>query len=929
MSKSYNWDQIRQQVRTFRAQIHASFPAQALAVIKDFAIDASSSTLYFLANNITDDGSLSRHLALYKVDFAGFLSDNDILSAKDTSVNGKLHKGNEGNLNKLSTLPVLTWSKAFLGDMASNPSNDSPMLSEVSMPPQGVTYYEYSSGRMLIVFGNDNRMYVRDNGMMPVLVPQPSEVQSTLQVPSYLSNSPTSLSTCALDHTSSKTTYTKGSDVADRCMRADPKLGGYHNELVAFIRNRDIWVCNLDGCELQLTFCAQDPSKPAISCGVAEYMMQEEFHRFTSYYWEPVTESEVNRILYLETSEEEVDLVAPADTEVNSVADKTPPEAIRYPRAGRPNAKSSVRLVEFKPSFGDDNSSIVHKRIWDPALRKSFPWIEYIVRFGWLPDNQSVWLQLLSRDQTRMVVLRISCTQFRTFEEFQRMQQQGDTPSLEFDILWQEETDIWINIADAYHFLNSTSVGRTEFIWSSEKSGFRHLYLVIQDHLTGTSTVRQLTEGDWCVTDKSIQVDEGRQLVFFTAKHPSDLETHLYVVRYNERSTPVLLTTPGFSHTITMNLELGVFVDQFSSLSQPPVLALRKLNYSSHGALPTVSDDNTVLLASIFDKEDENEFEDTGTSYGSQDSHITVSPTSPPASEYKFKSNDVWLCPPDSVTDVTQNKQSIPRGELFTFPANDGTRLHGCLYKPRNYAAGNSYPTILYIYGGPKTQLVTNDFKFARLLRYLMSTYFGFAVVIMDGRGSCDRGLKFESYIKHKLGMIELKDQIAGLQYLANSKFGAQATEDGMLHSVIDLDRVAVTGWSYGGYLSLMGLAQYPDLFKIAITGAPVTRWELYDAAYTERYMGLPSEYADNYARSSVLHWIGQFPDTDHRLLIAHGYIDENVHFRNTEELVAELLKHKKPHYLQVYPTEKHGLRHASVNEHFETLMFYWLVNHL
>lgn len=196
---------------------------------------------------------------------------------------------------------------------------------------------------------------------------------------------------------------------------------------------------------------------------------------------------------------------------------------------------------------------------------------------------------------------------------------------------------------------------------------------------------------------------------------------------------------------------------------------------------------------------------------------------------------------------------------------NSGEKLYGYLYKPGCYEPGQSYPTLLHIYGGPKTQLVMNEFKFPRLMRYLMAAYFGFAVVIIDSRGSSDRGLDFESHIQHKLGTVELKDQLEGLQFLHDTKFGAISPNDeegkDNLVPVVDLNRLAITGWSYGGYLSLMALAQYPHKFKMAIAGAPVTQWELYDAAYTERYMSLPEENTQAYHDSNVLTYIDQFPN--------------------------------------------------------------------
>jgi len=192
------------------------------------------------------------------------------------------------------------------------------------------------------------------------------------------------------------------------------------------------------------------------------------------------------------------------------------------------------------------------------------------------------------------------------------------------------------------------------------------------------------------------------------------------------------------------------------------------------------------------------------------------------------------------------------------------------------------------------------------------------------------------------MGTIELQDQIEGLQYLSR-KYG-----------VIDEQRIGVNGWSYGGYMSLLAFAQRSDIFKVCISGAPVTNWELYDTGYTEKYMSTPQENPEGYQRGSVLNYIEQFPNrsvllsiallatppelkpllisvfcSENRLLIVHGLIDENVHFKNTEVLVDALIKAQKPYQLQIYPNERHGIRNPSANEHFEILMFHFLKNFL
>lgn len=164
-----------------------------------------------------------------------------------------------------------------------------------------------------------------------------------------------------------KTNYNKNE--AEIASRRDPKLG---KDTITFIRDRDLWSTDFLGNERQLTFCKKDQQDDTLSCGIAEYMMQEEFHRWTGYHRSPLK----NHILYLETSEKEVEQVMISKNAMH--------EPIRYPRAGKANAKSVLKLVEF-----DDPHSVVHKQLWgEHQIQTQFPWMEYIVRFGWLPDGQ-------------------------------------------------------------------------------------------------------------------------------------------------------------------------------------------------------------------------------------------------------------------------------------------------------------------------------------------------------------------------------------------------------------------------------------------------------------------------------------------------------------------------------------------------------------
>ncbi|UCG26470.1 MAG: S9 family peptidase, partial [Chloroflexota bacterium] len=231
--------------------------------------------------------------------------------------------------------------------------------------------------------------------------------------------------------------------------------------------------------------------------------------------------------------------------------------------------------------------------------------------------------------------------------------------------------------------------------------------------------------------------------------------------------------------------------------------------------------------------------------------------------------------------------------EIVTFKNRDGISLYGALYRPPEALGSAPYPTIISVYGGPHVQLVTHSWlpTIAMRAQYLRSL--GFLVIVVDNQGSARRGLAFEGAIKNRMGQIEVQDQVDGARWLV---------EQGLA----DPDRIGVYGWSYGGYMAAMCLAQAPETFKVAVAGAPVSHYDGYDTHYTERYMGQPADNPDGYETGSVMQHVDKMTG---KLLLVHGLIDENVHFRHTARLINALIAARKPYDLLLFPDERHSPR--------------------
>jgi len=552
----------------------------------------------------------------------------------------------------------------------------------------------------------------------------------------------------------------------------DPRLTA-DGTRVAFVRDGELHVVDLATHEpRQLTSGAED----GLTNGLAEFIAQEELDRDRGYWWSP----DGARIAFVEADTRHI----PVYPIVHQGKDGVDIEPHRYPFAGEANARIRLGVT------GVDGGPVS----WlDLGPEEDI----YLARAGWRPDGRLT-AQVLSRDQKVLRLLVFDGGEART--------------------LIEERSEPWLNLSHDTRFLESG-----EMLWSSERSGFRHLYLYDGEG----RQLRQLTSGDWPVSHV-LGVDEPRRLVYFQAGLPSVVERNVFAASL-DGGEPRQVTSGGGWHDGVVSRDGAWLIDMHSAREAAPSL---KLLAMPDGLERAVLFANEVSAASI------------------------------------------GLEPP----------------ELVELEASDGTPLHGALYRPRG-APGTPAPIVVSVYGGPHAQRVADDWYATVDLRAQYLAQHGLVVLKVDNRGSANRGLAFEAPLHLRMGSVEVEDQVAGVRWLAANRDYADAT------------RVGIYGWSYGGYMTLMAMARAPEVFHVGVAGAPVTHWDGYDTAYTERYMSTPAENPEGYREGSVMAHVDALAG---KLLIVHGMIDENVHFRHTARLLVAMAGAGKDYELLIYPEERH-----------------------
>lgn len=341
--------------------------------------------------------------------------------------------------------------------------------------------------------------------------------------------------------------------------------------------------------------------------------------------------------------------------------------------------------------------------------------------------------------------------------------------------------------------------------------------------------IKQVTKGPWEVTEYQ-GFDPKETKIFYTSTQENPLERHLYSVDLKTGRT-IKYTSANGTHTTLVSPDGKLIIDQLTSLE-----------IGSRTSLINEKAANVRLIA-----EDVN-----------------------PLKNYKI-----------GVT------------TFVTLKADDGSDLYGRLILPVGFDPSKKYPTLVYVYGGPHSQLVTDSWLGGTNLYFNYLASKGYIIWTLDNRGTSFRGADFEQVIHRHLGDIENKDQMVGVNYLKSLPY-------------VDATRIGIDGWSYGGFMTLTLTLRNPGVFKVATCGGPVIDWKYYEIMYGERYMDTPEQNPEGYKKACLLNYVDQLQG---KVLVIHGAQDNTVVWQNSLQFIQTCIQKGKQVDYFVYPNHEHNVR--------------------
>lgn len=574
------------------------------------------------------------------------------------------------------------------------------------------------------------------------------------------------------------------------------------NKYVAYAWENNLYYFSIaSGETLPITM---DGAKNSIINGICDWVYEEEFSFTKAFFWSP----DSKKIAFIRFDESAVEEF----TMTNYKGDLYPEyETFKYPKVGENNAEVSTHIFNLTTeqtttaNIGDLNDM-------------------YIPRIKWTHNSESLCVFKLNRLQNHLQLYLTNV---------------NDGTSR---VLLEEKNKYYVDITDDLSFLQD---GR-RFIWSSEKSGFNHLYV----YGMNGKEIKQLTSGDYDVTG-FYGVDENNKQVFYQAAEDSPLDRHVYQVNLDGKSKQKL-TDKGGTNSAQFSSTFDYFTWTNSTINQPATY------------------------------------------------HV-----------YNRKSKPVRSL--EKNEQLKKTTSSYAQAEFFKFKTSENVELNGFMIKPQDFDSTKEYPVLMYVYGGPGSQTVTNSWKGQNFWWFQMLAQKGYIVVSVDNRGTGARGEEFKKITYLTLGKYETLDQIEAAKHLGSLPY-------------IDAERIGIFGWSYGGFMASHCILQGKDVFDTAIAVAPVTNWKWYDTIYTERFMRTDEENEKGYEENSPVYYADQLEGS---YLLVHGSSDDNVHFQNSAEMAAALIKANKQFDTYFYPNRNHGIYGDNARLHLYTKMTDFILENL
>jgi dipeptidyl-peptidase-4 len=415
-----------------------------------------------------------------------------------------------------------------------------------------------------------------------------------------------------------------------------------------------------------------------------------------------------------------------------------------------------------------------------------------------------------------------------------------------------ERDDAWLDVVNDLTWL---SQGK-EFLWLSERDGWRHVYRVSREG----AKVRLVTPGTYDVVSVE-SVDEAQGQVYFIASPDNATQRYLYRARLDGKGAPERLSpaTQAGTHRYDISPDARWAFHTWSSANSLPTTDL--VGLPKHVTIRTMIDD-TLRRAAV--------------------------------------------------------QAVLPRHpvEFFKVDVGEGLVLDGWMMKPQDFDSTRQYPALVYVYGEPAGQTVTDQWGGGSTIWYQAIANQGYVVLSVDNRGTpAPRGRAWRKSVYQQIGVLSSRDQAEAVRALTRSR------------PYLDPNRVAIWGWSGGGSSTLQAMFRYPDVYQVGMAVASVPDQLLYDTIYQERYMGVPSQSLEAYRKASA---INQAEGLKGRLLIVHGSGDDNVHYQGSERLVNRLVQLGKPFDFMAYPNRSHCICEGpGTTAHIYSLLTRYLVEHL